>query len=92
VKPSAIATLAAAELALMAESVVTRLHLPEGPIILAGGIFKAAPALAAALAAELARRTPRAAVRVLEVEPAYGAVLLALALVEGRLTMPAYAD
>jgi N-acetylglucosamine kinase-like BadF-type ATPase len=87
-----IIEVAAAELALMAESVVTRLHLSEGPIVLAGGIFKVAPALAAALAAELARRTPHAAVRGLEVEPAYGAVLLALALVEGRLTVPEYVD
>jgi N-acetylglucosamine kinase-like BadF-type ATPase len=83
---------AAAELALMAESVVARLDLPEGPIVLAGGIFKVAPRLAAALTAELSRRVPRAPACVLDAEPAHGAVLLALALAEGRLRVPEYVD
>jgi N-acetylglucosamine kinase-like BadF-type ATPase len=87
-----ILDVAAGELALMAESVVIRLGLPEGPIVLAGGIFRIAPRLAAALTTELAIRVPRAAVRVLDVEPAHGAVLLALALAQGTLTVPEYAD
>jgi N-acetylglucosamine kinase-like BadF-type ATPase len=87
-----ILEVAAAELALMAESVVTRLSLPQGPIVLAGGIFRVAPRLAAALTAELAARVPRAPVRLLEVEPAYGAVRLALALAAGDVRVPEYSD
>lgn len=87
-----ILDVAAAELALMAESVVMRLELPQGPIVLAGGIFRVAPGLAARLTAELATRVPRAAVRVLDVEPAHGAVLLALAMVRGTLHVPEYMD
>lgn len=83
---------AALELALMAESVVARLALPEGPIVLAGGIFRLAPRLAAALTAELAGRVPRAPVRLLAVEPAYGAVRLALALAAGEVRVPEYLD
>ena len=87
-----ILEVAAAELALMAESVVTRLSLPHGPIVLAGGIFRVAPRLAAALTSELAARVPRAPVRLLEVEPAYGAVRLALALAAGEVKVPEYVD
>jgi N-acetylglucosamine kinase-like BadF-type ATPase len=87
-----ILDVAAAELALMAESVVTRLSLPQGPIVLAGGIFRVAPRLAAALTSELAARVPRAPVRLLEVEPAYGAVRLALALAAGEVRVPEYVD
>ena len=89
---SHILEVAAAELALMAESVVTRLDLPDGPIVLAGGIFRVAPRLAAGLTGELARRVPQAPVRVLDVEPAHGAVRLALALVQGQLKVPEYVD
>jgi N-acetylglucosamine kinase-like BadF-type ATPase len=87
-----ILEVAATELALMAESVVTRLALPEGPIVLAGGIFHIAPRLGVALTSELARRMPRAVVRVLDVEPAYGAVRLALALADGTVRVPEYVD
>jgi N-acetylglucosamine kinase-like BadF-type ATPase len=83
---------AAAELALLAVSVVEQLGLREGPIVLAGGTFGKAPQLTRALVAELERRVPRAAVRLLDVEPAYGAVRLALALVHGSLRVPTYAD
>jgi N-acetylglucosamine kinase-like BadF-type ATPase len=78
---------AAAELRLLAVSVVDQLTLPEGPIILSGGTFRAAPRLASTLIADLERRLPRATARVLDVEPAYGAVRLALALVAGRQTL-----
>jgi N-acetylglucosamine kinase-like BadF-type ATPase len=82
---------AAAELRLLAMSVVEQLALPEGPIVLSGGTFRAAPRLATTLIADLERRLPRASARVLEIEPAYGAVRLALALVAGRLRVPSYA-
>jgi N-acetylglucosamine kinase-like BadF-type ATPase len=81
---------AAAELVLLAASVVDQLNLPEGPIVLAGGTFRAAPGLVGAFAAGLTRRLPHASMRVLDVEPAYGAVRLALALAHGRLRVPAY--
>jgi N-acetylglucosamine kinase-like BadF-type ATPase len=82
---------AAAELRLLAMSVVEQLALPEGPIILSGGTFRAAPRLATTLIADIERRLPGATARVLTVEPAYGAVRLALALVAGRLRVPSYA-
>ncbi len=87
-----ILEVAAAELALMAESVIRQLDLLQGPVVLAGGIFRAAPRLAAGLETELARRAPQAPVRVLDVEPAHGAVLLALALVRGTLQVPEYRE
>jgi glucosamine kinase len=87
-----ILEVAAAELALMAESVVGRLALSAGPIVLAGGIFRAAPRLADALTKELGKRVPAAPVRQLNVEPAYGAVRLALALAAGNVRVPEYVD
>ena len=71
-------------------SVVEQLDLPEGPIVLAGGTFRAAPRLAAALETAIRERLPRAATRVLTVEPALGAVRLAIALVKGEARIPAY--
>ena len=82
---------AARELLLLAVSVVEQLGIEDGPVVLAGGTFRAAPTLARDLIEDLKRRLPRATARVLEVEPAYGAVRLALALLAGRLRVPAYA-
>jgi len=82
--------LGARELTLLAVSVVEQLDLPEGPVVLAGGTLRAAPRLASALVASLADRLPRAETRLLGVEPAYGAVRLAIALVRGELRVPAY--
>ena len=81
---------AARELTLLAVSVVEQLDLPEGPIVLAGGTLRAAPRLTTAVVADLKARLPRAETRVLGVEPAYGAVRLAIALVRGDLRVPAY--
>jgi N-acetylglucosamine kinase-like BadF-type ATPase len=83
---------AGVELSILAQSVAEQLSLPLGPVVLAGGTFRAAPSLVTAVRHELARRLPRAAVRLLEVEPAYGAVRLALALAAGRLQVPSYID
>ena len=81
---------AASELTRLAVSVVEQLDLPHGPVVLAGGTFRAAPHLTAAVLAALAERLPDAETRVLTIEPAYGAVRLAIALVRGELRVPVY--
>jgi glucosamine kinase len=83
---------AARELALLAWSVAGRLGLPKGPIVLAGGTFRAAPELATRVGSEISTRLPHAVTRLLDVEPAYGAVRLAIALVQGRLRVPTYME
>jgi N-acetylglucosamine kinase-like BadF-type ATPase len=80
----------ARELTALAVSVVEQLNLPQGPVVLAGGMLRAAPHLTRTLVARLRDRLPQAETRVLGVEPAYGAVRLALALVRGELRVPAY--
>lgn len=69
---------AAAELAGAAGSVIRRLGLPERPydVVLSGGTFAAVPSLAEAVTSLL--QAPGASVRLLEDEPAAGAVRLAL--------------
>src|SRR5262245_341717 len=83
---------AASELAAAAASVVTRLGMRGDvfPTILAGGIFKGIPSLAEGLATRLAEVAPRSEVRRLEVEPARGAVTLALAAARGQVVIPSY--
>ena len=83
---------AANELAAAAASVVTRLGMRGDvfPTILAGGIFKGIPSLAASLTSRLAEVAPRSDVRRLEVEPACGAVTLALAAARGQVVIPSY--
>jgi hypothetical protein len=62
----------------------------EFPFILSGGIFRAVPWLEE----ELARRLPLASLRsrtiLLSIEPAVGAVRLALAEARGGYSVPAY--
>lgn len=74
---------AAAELALGARSVARQLELGGDafPVVLAGGVFLACPTLPALLEARLLM--PQAQLRRLEVEPALGAVALALDLLRG---------
>jgi len=83
---------AAGELVAAASSVVTRLGMRGDvfPTVLAGGIFRAIPALAADVSARLAEVAPRSEVRRLEVEPARGAVTLAIAAARGSLVLPSY--
>lgn len=71
---------AAAELALAARSVARQLDLAASsfPLVLAGGVLLACPTLASLLEPRL--EMPRAELRLLEVEPAMGAVALALDL------------
>lgn len=83
---------AADELVACARSVTDRLGMTAEafPFLLAGGIFEAVPWLVTALQARLPQVAPRASVRRLDREPAYGAVLLARAAAEGRSRIPAY--
>jgi len=80
------------ELVGAAASVVTRLGMRGDvfPTILAGGIFKAIPALSADVCERMAEVAPRSEVQVLEAEPAHGAVTLAMAAARGTLTLPSY--
>jgi N-acetylglucosamine kinase-like BadF-type ATPase len=85
-----ILDIATRELTRLGVSVVEQLNLPKGPVVLAGGTFRAAPRLTAGVLAALKEQLPDAETRVLRVEPAYGAVRLAIALVRGELRVPAY--
>jgi N-acetylglucosamine kinase-like BadF-type ATPase len=83
---------AASELASAAASVVTRLEM-RGEVfqtILAGGIFRGIPSLATGVETRMAEVAPRSVIRRLEVEPASGAVTLALAATRGRVVIPTY--
>lgn len=83
---------AATELVSAAASVVTRLEM-RGEVfqtVLAGGIFRGIPSLAAGVELRMAEVAPRSTVKRLEVEPAHGAVMLALAAAHGRVVLPSY--
>jgi N-acetylglucosamine kinase len=83
---------AAAELAAAASSVIVRLGMRGDPFptILAGGVFRGLPSLVGRVSARVAEVAPRSEVRRLEVEPAHGAVVLALAAARGPVAIPAY--
>ncbi len=83
---------AGTELASAAASVITRLGMRGDvfPTILAGGIFRGLPSLARDVTTRLSEVAPRSAVRILDVEPAVGAVRLALAATRGSMTIPPY--
>jgi glucosamine kinase len=80
------------ELISSAESVMSRLRLEQETFtfVLAGGIFQAVPWLASELRARLPLRAPHSTVRLLDVEPAVGAVRLASAEARGGARIPAY--
>ena len=59
-------------------------------VLLSGGTLRGVARLAGGVTMHLARRLPGVTVRALGVEPALGAVRLALALTEGRAAVPAY--
>ncbi len=84
---------AAAELTLAAASVVEQLAMrgERFRVVLSGGLFKMAPALATMLANRIADLAPRASTAMLIDEPALGAVRLARRAAEGRLRLPVYA-
>jgi N-acetylglucosamine kinase-like BadF-type ATPase len=83
---------AAIELAAAAASVVTRLGMRGDvfPTVLAGGMFKAIPSLVASVTTRLGEVAPRSEVRRLEIEPANGAVTLAIAAARGNVVVPTY--
>lgn len=89
---AAILQAAADELVLGAESVVTRLEMQHAqfPFVLSGGIFQGVPWLADEVGDRLVGLAPAATVRGLDVEPAVGAVHLALAEARGGACVPAY--
>jgi len=83
---------ASGELAGAAASVVTRLAMRGDvfPTVLAGGMFKAIPSLVSNVRSRLAEVAPRSEVKALEIEPAHGAVTLALAAARGEVAIPSY--
>jgi N-acetylglucosamine kinase-like BadF-type ATPase len=83
---------AATELSAAAASVITRLGMRGDafPTILAGGIFRGVPSLARDVESRLSEIAPRSGVRLLQVEPAVGAVRLALAAARGQARVPSY--
>jgi N-acetylglucosamine kinase len=83
---------AAAELASAAASVITRLAMRGEvfPTVLSGGIFRGLPSLVPDVAARVREAAPRSRVELLEVEPATGAVTLALAAARGQVSLPSY--
>lgn len=83
---------AAGELSSAASSVITRLEMRGDvfPTVLAGGVFRGLPALVERVAVHLAEVAPRSDVSRLDVEPALGAVTLALAAARGHAAIPSY--
>jgi len=83
---------AAEELVLAAQSVATKLEMRGDafPFILAGGVFPVVPWLGDEVARRLIEVAPRSHVRLLDREPAAGAVCLALAEASGSLRIPHY--
>jgi len=89
---SEILTKAGAELTAAAASVIGRLGM-RGDVfrtVLAGGIFRAIPALVVDVQTRLSEVAPRSETQVLDVEPAVGAVRLALAAAQDRASIPSY--
>ena len=87
-----ILTRAGSELASAAGSVIARLEMRGDafPTVLAGGIFRGIPWLVDDITNRLSEIAPRTLVRPLDVEPAIGAVRLAIAAVHGSLALPTY--
>ena len=85
---------AADELALGVRSVASRLEMRGDPFVcvLAGGVFRVVPWLAEELPRRLEEVAPRSHIRLLEAEPAVGAVQLALAEARGETHIPRYKD
>jgi N-acetylglucosamine kinase-like BadF-type ATPase len=82
------------ELAAAAASVITRLGMrgEAFPTVLAGGVFHGVSWLKGDVEAQLSEVAPRSVTRVLDVEPAIGAVRLAIAEAHGGAAIPAYID
>jgi N-acetylglucosamine kinase-like BadF-type ATPase len=87
-----IVTRASAELSSAAATVISRLEMRGDvfPIVLSGGVFRGVPSLVPQMAGRIAEVAPRSDVRPLDVEPARGAVTLALAAARGHVVIPSY--
>ena len=83
---------AADELVLAVRSVATRLEMRglQFPLVLSGSLFRVVPTLLSDVLVRLAEVAPRSQPKVLDVEPAMGAVLLALAEARGGARVPQY--
>ena len=83
---------AADELVLAVRSVATRLEMrgQQFPLILSGSLFRVLPTLFSEVAVRLPEVAPRSQPKVLDVEPAMGAVRLALAEARGGARIPQY--
>jgi hypothetical protein len=73
-------------------SVAERLEMRgvQFPLVLAGSIFRVLPALKADVIQRVAEVVPRSQPRLLDAEPALGAVRLALAEAHGGARLPVY--
>ncbi len=85
-------TAAAVELVVGVRSVAERLEMrgAQFPLVLAGSIFRVLPALREEVIERVAEVAPRSQPRLLEAEPALGAVRLALAEAHGGARLPVY--
>jgi len=83
---------AAAELGAAAASVITRLDLRDEAFttVLSGGMFRGMPRLVALMRDRIREVAPRSDVRLLDVEPAVGAVRLAIQAAGGELRLAEY--
>jgi glucosamine kinase len=83
---------AAGELALAARSVAEKLEMrgAQFPLVLSGGAFRVVTSLLAHLTSRVAEVVPRGQPRLLDVEPAMGAVRLAVAEARGGARIPTY--
>lgn len=83
---------AAGELVIGVRSVAERLEMRgvQFPLVLAGSIFRVLPALKADVIQRVAEVAPRSQPRLLDAEPALGAVRLALAEARGGARLPVY--
>ena len=88
----AIIDTGASELSAAAFAVADRLQLEACPIVLAGGIFRAVPRMREAVTQRLSARLWGSVSRMLEVEPALGAVRLALRVAAGERVVPKYIE
>jgi len=83
---------AAGELTLAARSVAEKLEMrgAQFPLVLSGGAFRVVTSLLADLTSRVAEVVPRGQPRLLDVEPAMGAVRLAVAEARGGARIPTY--